>query len=75
MDNVKITVTDSRSLGRCYSSTTYLVESPRKLTNGDWGVLRAARRLGYGQEFYVNELGEEGGIHRYKVEDRVDSSD
>jgi hypothetical protein len=75
MENVKITVTGGRSLGHCYSSTTYLVESPRRLTNGDWGVLRAARRLGYGQEFYINDLGETDGIYRYEVDSRVDSSD
>ena len=75
MDNIKITCTGGGWIGRCYSSTTYLVESPRKLTNGDWGVLRAARRLGYGQEFYIKTLGVVDGVYVYEAEDRVDSSD
>jgi hypothetical protein len=75
MNDIKITVTGGRSLGRCYSSTTYLVESPRELTNDDWKVLRAGARLGYGQEFYVKECGSGGGVYRYEAEDRVDSGD
>lgn len=75
MDNVKITVTGGRSLGRCYSATYYRVESPRELTKPDWNVLRAGRKLGYGQEFYIKSLGVVDGVHVYEAEDRVDSGD
>lgn len=75
MNDVTITVIDSRSLGRCYSSVTYRVQSPREITPADWNVLRAARRLGYGQEFYTKSLGVVDGVHTYEAEDRVDSSD
>lgn len=72
MDNIKITCTGGGWIGRrYYSSTTYLVESPRKLTNHDWNVLRAARRLGYGQEFYIKTLGVVDGVYVYEAEDRV----
>ena len=75
MDNIKITHIKSQMLGRCYSSTEYLVESPRPLTSADFNALRASRRLGYGQEFYTKDLGAVDGIFRYTAEDRVDSGD
>ena len=75
MNDVTITCTGGRSLGRCYSATYYRVQAPRELSPADWNVLRAARRLGYGQEFYTKSLGVVDGLHTYEAEDRVDSSD
>lgn len=75
MNDVKITFIEGRQLGRCYSSTRWLVESPRPLEAADFAALRAARRLGYGQEFYTKDLGAVDGIFRYTAEDRVDSGD
>jgi len=69
---VKIKVIGGGSIGRrYYSATYYRVESPRELTNHDWNVLRAARRLGYGQEFYIKTLGVDDGVYVYEAEDRV----
>lgn len=75
MNDVKITCTGGRSLGRCYSASTYLVESPRELSPADWNLLRASKKLGYGQEFYTKSLGLIDGMFRYEAEDRVDSGD
>ena len=76
MDNIKIKVIGGGSIGRrYYSGTTYLIQSPRELTNHDWNVLRAGRKLGYGQEFYIKTLGVVDGVYVYEAEDRVDSGD
>ena len=75
MNDVKITFIEGRQLGRCYSSTRWLVEAPRPLEAADFAALRTARRLGYGQEFYTKDLGAVDGVFRYEAEDRVDSGD
>lgn len=86
---LKITRTDSRSLGRCYNSTTWLIESRKPLTWDNVKSLRAAGLLGGGQEFFGHALAADGSrdtaweakyeynraVYSYVAEDRVDSSD
>lgn len=44
----------SVNLGRCYNGYHARIESRIKLTGEDIGKLRAAKVLGYGQEFYIH---------------------
>lgn len=75
MNDVKISFKSHRRLGRCYDAVVYSVDSPRPLTPADWELLRASKKLGYGQEFYTRDLGLVDGLHRYEAEDRCDSGD
>jgi len=49
-----IELTGGRSLGRCYSETTYRVTSTRKIPRDRLLVLNGEGFLGFGQEFGIN---------------------
>lgn len=44
------TLTNNSDNRRCLSTATYLVKSPRELTDGDWQILRASDAFMNGQE-------------------------
>ncbi len=45
-----IELAGGRSLGNCYSATTYRITSTRKLNMGQLVILRSVGLIGYGQE-------------------------
>lgn len=67
-----ITVVSSGYIGRCYTETVFHVKSNRQLTQKNIRALRDGGFLGYGQEFTMSEILQDGV--KSPVLERTDSS-
>lgn len=75
--NIEIHYLGTESLGRCYHAISYRLESSVPIQDSEIKALKAANKLGYGQEFFYSKMSFNEVTNKYEVfcQHKVDSSD